>query len=341
MDGRAFLRRHPAIDGHADTLQRVLAEPAVFFAESGGGHLDSRRLRSAGQRVQVMAVYTPPEHTDLAALQYMLDMVHAFYAILDSSLNAALDPPWRPVLDRASLDAACAPGAHGLALFVEGASPLRRSLANLDIAFRLGVRGLTITHNRDNEAARGCFAEGGGRGLTAFGRDLVQAMQQLGMVVDLAHGNDQTIEDALSLARRPVIDSHTGLRSMLAGTHPRLQARALSDDLARGIAATGGVVCIDYLADHLVARGDPPRAVTLEDVADVVAHAVEVAGIDHVGLGSDWDGFGGADTVQGLEDCSRLPALIESLAADGFTDGELAKIAGGNLRRAISKALPA
>ena len=102
--------------------------------------------------------------------------------MLDSKENAALDSPYRRVLTAADLRAACRPGSYGMLLFMEGASPLRGDLENLDLFFRLGVRGITITHNHDNEAGRGCLAEGEGRGLTPFGRELVRAMNARGMV---------------------------------------------------------------------------------------------------------------------------------------------------------------
>jgi microsomal dipeptidase-like Zn-dependent dipeptidase len=160
------------------------------------------------------------------------------------------------------------------------------------------------------------------------------------MVADVAHANPDTFAETLALARRPVVDSHTGLQAFHGqNTHPDLMARLLSDGHLRDLAATGGVACIDFVPDHLVDRGDPPRDVTMNDLIAVIRHAVEVAGIDHVGLGSDWDGFGGSAVV-GLEDASRLPSLVEALLASGFSERETAKIVGGNLRRVFDEVLP-
>jgi membrane dipeptidase len=331
--------RHVAIDGHADTIERYLADPSGFFGAARLGHLDSARLRETGQNVQVMAVYTPPDRTGDAAYRYALDFIRAYEAVLDAGENRALDPPWQRILGRTDLDRVCRPGGFGFLLFMEGASPLRGSIEDLDRFFALGVRGLTITHNHDNEAARGCFAEGPDAGLTAFGRELVTALEARGMVIDLAHANDATIRDALAIARGPVIDSHTGLRVFHGSSHAHLRARGLGDEEARAIAATGGVVCIDFLPDHLKGPREPGRRVGLDDVVEVIAHAVNIAGIEGVGLGSDWDGFGG-DPVEGLEDASRLPALVAALEAAGFADDEVAKILGGNLRRALGSVLP-
>jgi membrane dipeptidase len=331
--------RHAAIDGHADTIERYLADPSGFFGSGRLGHLDSARLRETGQNVQVMAVYTPPDRSGDPAYQYALDFIRSYDAVVDSAANRALDPPWRRILGRTDLDRACRPGGFAFLLFLEGASPLRGSLDDLDRFFALGVRGLTITHNHDNEAARGCFAGGPDAGLTAFGRALVPALESRGMVIDLAHANDATIRDTLAIARRPVIDSHTGLRAFHGASHPQLRARQLGDGEARAIAATGGVVCIDFLPDHLKGPGEPGRRVGLVDLVEVISHAVEVAGVDGVGLGSDWDGFGG-DPVEGLGDASCLPSLAAALDTAGFTDDAVAKILGGNLRRVFESVLP-
>lgn len=331
--------RHPAIDGHADTIERYLADPAGFYGVGRAGHLDAARLRETGQNVQVMAVYTPPDRSGDAAFRYAVDFIRAYDAVVDAAENRALDPPWHRILGRADLEHACRPGGFGFLLFLEGSSPLRGSLDDLDRFYALGVRGLTLTHNHDNEAARGCFADGPDAGLTPFGRGLVAALDARGMAIDLAHANAAVIRDTLAIARGPVIDSHTGLRAFHDGSHPRLSARALGDEEARAIADTGGVVCIDFLPDHLKGPREPGRRVGLDDLVEVLCHAVDVAGVDGVGLGSDWDGFGG-DPVVGLEDASRLPGLVAALDAAGFADHAVAKIIGGNLRRALGSVLP-
>jgi len=331
--------RHPAIDAHADTIERYLANPAGFYGAGRLGHLDAARLRETGQNVQVMAVYTPPDRSGDAAYRYAVDFIRAYEAILDAEENRTLDPPWHRILGRADLERACRPGGFGFLLFLEGSSPLRGRLEDLDRFFALGVRGLTLTHNHDNEAARGCFAGGPDAGLTPFGRELVAALEARGMAIDLAHANAATIRDTLGVARGPVIDSHTGLRVFHAGSHPHLRARALGDDEARAIADTGGVVCLDFLPDHLKGPRPAGRRVGLDDLVEVLRHAIDVAGIEGVGLGSDWDGFGG-EPVVGLEDAACLPGLVAALDAAGFADDAVAKILGGNLRRALGSVLP-
>ncbi len=323
--------RYPAIDGHADSFYRYHSDPEGFFGNARLGHLDSRRLRETGQNVQIMAIYTPPEQAGLDALQFALDFLHSINAALDSPSNAALQPPYRRILTPVDLREACAPGSYGFLVFIEGASPLRGNMKNLDMFHRLGIRGITLTHNHDNEAARGCFAEGTGRGLSAFGRELVAEMDRRGIVIDLAHSNEEAFWDTLSIARRPVIDSHTGLRAFW--DHPR----NLRDEQLDAIKANGGVVCIDYLPDHLVARQEPKPRVRIDQVVRVIEHAASRMGIDHVGLGADWDGF--EETVVGLEDCSQLPRLTEALLRSGMSETDVAKVLGGNMLRALCAAM--
>jgi membrane dipeptidase len=330
-DALSIHSRNPVIDGHADTIGRFLSDPGGFFTGRPEGHLDGLKMQKAQQNVQIMAVCTPPEYSDLTALQYALDFIHAFHSVVESPFNLALQSPFRLILSAQDLDAACAPGNCGLLLFLEGASPLRGSMKNLDAFWRLGVRGITLTHNHDNEAARGCLAQGNDIGLTPFGRELVREMEARGMAIDLAHANERTFWDTIEMARRPLIDSHTGFRRFW--DHPR----NLSDTQLEAIAAKDGVVCVDFVPDHVMARKDPRERVRIEDVVHVITHGVERAGIDHVGIGADWDGF--QETVEGLEDASTTPRLTEALLKEGFPEENLAKIIGGNLLRVLSEVL--
>jgi membrane dipeptidase len=329
----------PVIDAHADTIGRFLKDPDAFHRRGREGHLDGPRMAEAGVNLQVMAVYTPPERSGAAAMQYALDFIAAIQAVLDSPANHALANPFRLVRSARDLQTVCKPGRRGFLVFIEGATPLMGRIENLDLFHGHGVRGLTLTHNHDNEAGGGCFAEGSARGLTPFGRELVPALEAAGMTVDLAHANEALFWDVLSLARRPLIDSHTGLRSFLQGAHPRLLERALSDEQAAAVAAGGGVVCVDFVPEHLGRPEEHGGRIGLAEIAAVIERMVELAGIDHVGLGSDWDGFPGA--VSGLEDVTGLAGLRAALLAGGFSTTDVEKIFGRNLERVFAALLPA
>jgi membrane dipeptidase len=223
----------------------------------------------------------------------------------------------RAYLERRAQDPDVTAGFLG----VEGAHALEGDLANLDRLFDAGIRMMAPTHFTDNDI--GGSASGVEKiGLTDKGRELVRRMEAKGMLVDLAHASARTIDDVLVIATRPVVVSHTGVR----GTCDN--ARNLSDGQLRGIAATGGVIGIGYWA-HAVCVVDPAS------IARAIRHAVDVAGLEHVALGSDFDG-----TTTTPFDASGLVQLTDALLAAGFGDSEIRAIMGGNALRVLEQVLP-
>lgn len=207
-------------------------------------------------------------------------------------------------------------------LGVEGAQALDEDLANLDRLFAAGVRMMAPTHFSDNDL--GGSASGAEKiGLTDRGRELVRRMEAKGMVVDLAHASARTIDDVLAIATRPVVVSHTGVRATCDN------ARNLTDAQLRGIAKTGGVIGIGYWT-HAVCVVDPPS------IARAIRHAVDVAGVDHVSLGSDFDG-----TTTTPFDATGLPQLTEALLDAGLDEAAIVNVMGENALRVLAAVLPA
>jgi len=205
-------------------------------------------------------------------------------------------------------------------LAIEGAHALDGELANLEILFDAGYRMLGLAHFFDNEFAGS--AHGFGRGLTPSGRILLERAEAWGMVIDVAHSSPATIDDVLAIATRPVVASHTGMRGVADNI------RNLSDEQARGIARTGGVIGIGFWAHAMGGEGLPW-------IVRSIRHAVNVAGIEHVALGSDWDG-----TVAVPFDASGIVQLTDALLTDGFDEPAIASIMGLNARRALLAVLP-
>lgn len=220
-------------------------------------------------------------------------------------------------LERRKTEPAITAGFLGL----EGAHALEGDLGAVDTLFDAGFRMIAPTHFFDTEWAGSAHGVAKG-GLTEKGRALVRRLEERRILLDLAHASPRTIADALAMATRPVVVSHSGVK----GTCDN--ARNLSDAELRGVAATGGVIGIG-LWDTAVCGGDA-RA-----VARAMRHAVNVAGIDHVGLGSDWDG-----AVAVPFDAAGLVDLTDALLAAGFTEAEVTKVMGGNAVRLLSAALP-
>ncbi len=206
-------------------------------------------------------------------------------------------------------------------LGIEGAHALDRDLANLDKLYDAGFRMMAPTHFFDNEW--GGSAHGVNKtGLTAQGRELIRRMEAKHMLLDVAHASAQTLEDVLAMATRPVLDSHTGVRGTCDNT------RNLSDEQLKGIAATGGVVGIGYW--DTATCGTDARA-----VARAIRYAVNVTGIEHVALGSDFDG-----AVTEPFDTTGLVEITDALLAENFNEEEIKQIMGGNVIRVLTGNLP-
>jgi membrane dipeptidase len=190
----------------------------------------------------------------------------------------------------------------------------------------MGVRYMTLTHNGTLDWADAATDEAKHGGLTAFGREVVREMNRLGMLVDLSHTSPETMNDALDVSEAPVIFSHSDARALR--DHPR----NVPDAVLRRLPGNGGVVMVTFVPSFLTDRD----SATIGDVADHIEHVVEVAGVDHVGIGSDFDGI--TSTPVGLEDVSTFPKVFAELARRGWSDGDLAKLAGENVLRVMRRA---
>jgi microsomal dipeptidase-like Zn-dependent dipeptidase len=213
---------------------------------------------------------------------------------------------------------------HGITagfLGLEGAQVLEGDAANVDVMFDAGYRMMGLTHFYDNEVGGSAHGVGKG-GLTDVGREVVKRMEARRMFIDLAHASPRLIDDVLSLATRPVLVSHTGVKGTCDNT------RNLSDDQLRRIAATGGVIGIGFWETAVCGRD--ARA-----IARALRHAANVAGVDHVGLGSDWDG-----AVATPFDAAGVVQITDALLAEKFTEAEIEKIMGGNVLRVLESSLP-
>lgn len=211
----------------------------------------------------------------------------------------------------------------GAILGSEGGHPLEGDPANLEVLYEAGFRLIGLTHFFDNELGGSLHGEGGsGAGLTAFGRQVVEAMIAKGMVVDLAHASPQVVRDVLAIeGARPIL-SHTGIHGHCASR------RNLEDDLMRRIADSGGLIGIGFWSD-VVCGGGPA------DIAGAISAAIALVGEDHVSLGSDYDG-----SVDAPFDAAHLDALTQALLDAGLSETVIAKVMGGNMMRYLADILP-
>lgn len=313
-------------DGHADTFRNVALNGSDFVGGLGNNHLSLDRLQQATQNLQIMAVYVPAEESGhqatVSALRILLE---AHRAVERAPQRLGL------VLGREDL-AACARSSHPWVLLsLEGADPVAGDLHLLEVFYRLGLRALGLTHNHNSCAGGGCAPPDGVRmGLTPFGRELLAEMQRLGILVDTAHLSRQAFDEVLETWRGPVVNSHSCCDQFV-----NLE-RNLTDDQLRALAASGGLAAVTFVPRFLRTDCDvvPPTSL---DVFRHLEHMVEVAGIDHVGLGSDFDGVEHLPTD--LREPRDLVHMVGHMQAAGWSEADIRQVIGGNWLRVLEQIL--
>jgi membrane dipeptidase len=361
LRARDLLRHFPLIDGHNDLPWALRGRAAaVDLAEPvAGTHTDLPRLAAGGVGAQFWSVFVPasiPGDTAVTTVLEQIDLTRRMIAAYPRALELALTA--------ADVDRIFTSGRVASLLGAEGGHCIAGSLGVLRMLYALGVRYMTLTHNVNVGWADSATDTPAAGGLTDFGRDVVGEMQRLGMLVDLSHVSPDTMHAALDVAAAPVIFSHSSARAVCDNP------RNVPDEVLARLPGNGGVCmvtfvpgfvsqeCADWLAGlkaEAVRRGLDPKDLselfsvkpdweaahplpeaTLAQVADHVEHVRRIAGVEHVGLGGDFDGT--PDVTVGLEDVSAYPALFAELLARGWTEADCAALAGGNLLRALRAA---
>jgi len=310
------------VDGHCDSAQYLVGsgyeDPGVYrdlLVRSGHGHLDLPRLAEAGVSCQTFALWADDDHVHEAA-------AHTDRLLAALEPLVAEDSGFLPVRSSADILRAKAEGRVGCLLSMEGGEAIGESLDKLREYHRRGVRMIGLTWNRRNAIARG-VGEAGTDGLTDFGRKVVAEMEKLGAVVDVSHLADESLDDVLAMVERPVVASHSNSRVLCP------HRRNLTDRQLERIAATGGLVGLCFAGIFI----DPdPAKVTFERLMDHLDHLIEVAGVDHVGLGSDFDGYTAPPGIA-VRSCLDLPRITAHLQARGHGEAEIAAVMGGNWLR--------
>jgi membrane dipeptidase len=364
---RRVLRSTPLVDGHNDlpwAIRESSKAPhdveAYDLRKTTPGHTDLARLAKGMVGAQFWSVYTPGEYADSGYARVQLEQIDIARQVI-----AKYPEKLRLALSTSDVRRDFRENVIGSLLGLEGGHAMENSLGALRAYYDLGVRYMTLTHNVTLDWADAAMDSAKHGGLTPFGEEVVREMNRLGMLVDLAHVSPGTMSDALDVSQAPVIFSHSGARALVD------VPRNVPDSILRRLPKNGGVVMVPFVPSFVSpelaayereasdvaekARGEhpgdtaaqhaqllawrdahpAPRA-TLSQVADQIEHIRDVAGIDHVGIGSDFDGI--TDVVVGLEDVSKFPALFAELARRGWSDEDLKKLAGENVLHAFARA---
>jgi membrane dipeptidase len=355
---RALHQRAIIVDGHCDTPYRLKRMGIGIADADTEAQLDLQLLRESGITGSFFAAYVPPFYAGRGAARFAFDLIDIIH-------REVARHPDRLIFAGAAetIREAKANDLHAILIGVEGGHAIEDSLETLEALYERGARYLTLTHVNTNNW---CDSSGDAPrhgGLTEFGRSVVRRMNDLGMLVDISHVSDAAFYAALETSRAPIIASHSSCRALT--NHPR----NMSDDMLRALAAKGGICMINFFSafineevsqalqraqkrDRMESPPDNDEVpddrtdwasylgwfqslgvptATIDDAADHIVHAAKVAGVEHVGIGSDFDGV--PALPHGLTDASLLPDLTERLLDRGLGESEVEMILGENFLR--------
>ncbi len=366
-DARAQVLAHRYIitDGHIDVPYRMTVEYQDVGLATEGGDFDYPRAVDGGLDAPFFSIYVPAEYEEEGGAKAFAD------ELIDGVEALAERHPDKFTMGYSVADMHRAFDEGRIALFMgmENGSPVEGDLANLDHFHARGIRYITLCHSKDNHICDSSYDERHTHGgLTDFGREVVRRMNELGIMVDVSHISDDAFWDVMEVTQAPVIASHSSLRHFVPGFE-----RNMSDEMVECVGENGGVVQINFgsyfiseeffhaaerrgeeiaklceaagverrsdAGREITGRWDAEHPIALADVTDVADHidrVVELAGIEHVGFGSDYDGVG-PSLPTGLEDVSEFPNLIAELLRRGYSDSDIEKVCSGNVMRVLGE----
>jgi membrane dipeptidase len=352
------------VDGHIDVPIRIHEQWEDVTRATEKGEFDYPRAIQGGLNVPFMSIYTPAatenDGSAYAMANNLIDQVEAIVARAPEKFAIATST--------ADVEEQRKYGQISLALGMENGAPIQGSMEKLRHFHKRGIRYITLAHSQANHISDSSYdSVRFWAGLSAFGRELVAEMNELGIMVDISHLSDTAAKEALEVSKAPVIASHSSARKFV-DVKPVFE-RNMDDDLIRALADNGGIIMINFGSSFLTTeaneyssayskaagayakrnsleRGDPEMEefqkfyrsrqpypfATIGDVADHIDHVKELVGVDHIGIGSDYDGVGDSLPI-GLKDVSTYPALVAELLRRGYSDKEIEKILGANLMR--------
>ncbi len=352
------------IDTHADTPQAMLDQDYDLADPASPYMVSIPKLRAGHMGAEFFSIWVDVTWPKQDLIRRALDLIDVTYQQIARHADALGLATTADDIERLHRE-----GKIAILMGVEGGHEIEGDLHALDIYYRLGVRYMTLTHTAFDELGDSSGDSPNWNGLSPLGREAVQRMNRLGMMVDISHVSDKTFYDAVAVSRAPLIASHSSCRALCSAP------RNMTDDMIRALAKNGGVMDINFFSGFLtqdyasgfksiekemnaaiaeararyaregkqlpyVERVKIEQSLTKDlptpsftSIADHIDHAVKVGGIDHVGLGSDFDGIESAP--RGMEDASKIPDLVRELARRGYSEEDLVKILGGNVLRVM------
>ncbi|MCU1347826.1 MAG: hypothetical protein JWO56_856 [Acidobacteria bacterium] len=352
------------VDTHADTPSEYLDHPFDLAVTNTTGMFDYPRMKAGGLDAEFFAAYVPAKYANRGAAAYTMKIMETIHEMVDRY------PSWvRFAGSTAEMRSAVKDGKRAILIGIEGGHAIEDSLDLLRAFYRFGARYMTLTHTNTNNWADSSGDEAKHNGLTPFGREVVLEMNRLGMLVDVSHVADKTFWDVIETTRAPIIASHSSARALAE------HKRNMTDDMLRAVAKNHGVVMVNFYpvflstevaqafverdkrlasqiaelkakdsaegpeyqkgVKELLAKNPLPK-IPYTRIVDHIDHIAKVAGIDAVGLGSDFDGIGA--TPEGMEDVSKFGSIREELKRRGYSEADIRKVMGENLMRVFGDA---
>jgi len=352
------------VDTHADTPSEYLKHPFDLGVWNTFGMVDYPRMKAGGVDAEFFAAYVPAKYANKGAAAYCMRIMETIHEMVDDY------PSWAEFATSSSdIRRIAGNGKRAILIGIEGGHAIEDSLDLLRAFYRFGARYMTLTHTNSNNWADSSGDAAKHNGLTAFGKDVVVEMNRLGMLVDISHVSDKTFWDVIETTKAPVIASHSSARALC--DHPR----NMTDDMLLAVAKNHGVVMVNFypvflsqrvrdsakrrdemlkpqLAEFKVKdpdegpvyeqgvedlyRANPLPKIPYTAIVDHIDHIVKIAGIDSVGLGSDFDGI--SEAPSGLEHIAKFPTIRAELKHRGYSDADIRKIMGENFMRVFAEA---
>ncbi|MGQ9632137.1 MAG: dipeptidase [bacterium] len=315
INWRELHEKSLVIDGHFDTLSKICAK-GQNIADDLKGQVDLGKLSRGGVDAAIFAVFVESPFRERFAIHRAAEIIGYGLRQIDKNPESLTLVRRFPDIERAKKK-----GKIGVILSLEGAEPVGESLETLRAFYELGIRNIGLTWFGRNQVADGCGEKHAGGGLTDFGIELIKAMGELGVTVDVSHLSERGFWDIAENIDGPFIASHSNCAAICP------HERNLTDDQIKALAGKGGVVGINFFPEFL----NPRKRASLSDILDHIDHIASLVGVDHVALGSDFDGI--RKTPAELPDVSHLPLLTEKLAGRGYSERDIRKILGENYLR--------
>ncbi len=315
------LRSIPIIDGHTDYLLSLTKTGRSFIDETDIGHVDLPRARKGNIGAMISAVFIPsdllPEHALIETLR-AVDLLKRTAAQSNGQMEQ--------VRSYDQLVSCLERKVFGAILHYEGAEAIDPNFAVLRLSYELGLRSLGLVWSRPTIFAEGVGPQNTGKGLTGLGRELVKQCNEMGILLDVSHLNEPGFWDVIETSSKPFVASHSNARAVCA------HERNLTDRQIKALAEKGGLMGINYATGFLVEGAQKSSDVPLSVLVDHIDHIVNLVGIDHVALGSDYDGAG---VPEALKDAAHDWAIVEELDRRGYDEDSIAKICRDNWLRVL------